>query len=193
MNKQKKQTIIIAIVVVLLVGIYFLIDKWPKKPETPQEPSEKLVVLDADQIIYLDFKGSDEQLTFTRESASGTWVLQNYTDREVDSSTLTSVLNASCNLTVQQKLENITDYSQFGFDEPGNIVTIKTSSETHTITFGSYNSAGSVIYVMVDSDKTIYVLSSGTNSIPTSFATEHYLVPLPSEDSEAEGTEGTNN
>lgn len=184
MNKQKKQTIIIAIIVLLLVGVYFLIDKLPKKQETPVEVSEKLLVLDTNQITDLEFKGSEEQLIFTRENADSPWILKGHEDREVETSKVTSVINSSCNFEVQQKLENISDYSQFGFDEPNNVVTIKTASETHVITFGSYNSAAGAFYLMLDSDKAIYVLSSNYNSIPYGNTTENYLVALPEEDSD---------
>ncbi len=193
MNKQKKQTIIIVIVLAVLIGVYFLIDLWPQKSETPVDTHETLLAIDTAGILSLDFTGSEEQLTFTRESSEGNWVLKGYEDREVEASTITTALNSCCNLDISTKLEDVTDYSQFGFDEPKNKIIIKTASETHEITFGSYNSAVSAYYLMVDSDPAVYVFSATSSVLPFDYVTDHYLVALPEEDDDADtDTDATN-
>ena len=197
MKKQKKQTLIFVILLAVMVGLYFLVEFIPKDSETYTESSEKILVMNKDDIQYVDFEGTEEYLTFRKDDSAGLWSLDGYEDRTVNTSNFSVVLSSCCNLSLEAKLENVTDYSQYGFDSPTDIVTVKTDSESHVITFGAYNTVSYVYYVMIDDDPTVYVYYH-SEILPFDYETEHYLEALPEEESETteaaeenEATEGT--
>lgn len=198
MNKQIKQTIILIIILAVIAGAYFLISSLSDR-ETPAavtEEAEKFNDLNKDDIIYISFDGDDERLTFTRTDSTAKWVLEGFEDRDVTDLYINGAISTCCGFEIRQKLENITNYEDFGFSAPAKVVTVKTAGETHTITFGCFNQAESVYYVMIDNDPTVYVYSHA-ETLPYNNAADYFLEDVEetasdeTADAASEETEGT--
>lgn len=183
MKTQKAQTIIGVFLLALAVAAYFIVTNLSSNEEPVSESeAERMNGIVKDEILSISFNGTEEQLTFTRADADFEWILQNHEDRTVASSYVEYALNASCGIIAQTKIEDVTDYSEFGFDEPECTVTLKTASETHVLKYGLFNSAINAYYVMQDDDPTVYVYIQ--TDLPFTYETEHFLEAVESETEE---------
>ena len=182
MNRQKIQLIITAALLAVAGLVYLAVLKWPKKAAETAPEKEKIMVFDADSLESLTFTGTEEELSFSKKD--GVWILKGYEDRTVDESKLKYAINCCINLPVEQKFENA-DKSEFGFDEPARVVRFTADGAEHTVTYGLYNAAGYVHYIMVDDDPAVYVYSHSESTAFDNDA-EYFLKPLPEENKETE-------
>ena len=111
------------------------------------------------------------------------WVCDNDTSLKINTSKVTSLLGNATSITASKKFDSDADTSDFGLDEPQNVVKLSTADETYTITIGEKNAMLGEYYIKVNDD--VY-LSSNTilGTIPDSIDDM-----IASEDSESTETE----
>lgn len=111
------------------------------------------------------------------------WVCDNDTSLKINTSKVTSLLGNATSITASKKFDSDADTSDFGLDEPQNVVKLSTADETYTITIGEKNAMLGEYYIKVNDD--VY-LSSNTilGTIPDSIDDM-----VASEDSESIETE----
>lgn len=181
--------LILGIVLVVLVGLYFLIKLIPEKEETITVVTEKINEITADEVTWIHFRGGEEELTFTRESSSDPWILAGYEDRNTNTTAMNATLRFLCGITVKTKIEDVSDYADYGFDSPNYVIDFVANGENHTITYGAYNSVTSVYYVMMDSDPAVYAYSDYEGLLFEN-STAYFLEEIV-EETTTETTEGT--
>lgn len=95
------------------------------------------------------------------------WVCDNDTSLKINASKVTSLLGNATSITASKKFDSDADTSDFGLDEPQNVVKLSTADETYTITIGEKNAMLGEYYIKVNDD--VY-LSSNTilGTIPDS-------------------------
>lgn len=95
------------------------------------------------------------------------WVCDNDTSLKINTSKVTSLLGNATSITASKKFDSDADTSDFGLDEPQNVVKLSTADETYTITIGEKNAMLGEYYIKVNDD--VY-LSSNTilGTIPDS-------------------------
>lgn len=179
MKKQKKQMIVVLIILAVMVALYFIVPHIPTKNEEITSVMEPINTISSTDVTKITFMSTDGELTFTKNG--DTWVLEGYEDREVNTSNLSDTFKACCSIATDTKIEGVTDYSQYGFDEPTNVITLVAAGENHTITFGAYNTVSSVYYIMMDSDPGVYVYSRN-QALPYDNDAEYFLVALETEE-----------
>lgn len=111
------------------------------------------------------------------------WVCDNDTSLKINTSKVTSLLGNATSITASKKFGSDADTSDFGLDEPQNVVKLSTADETYTITIGEKNAMLGEYYIRINDD--VY-LSSNTilGTIPDSIDDM-----VASEDSESTETE----
>ena len=111
------------------------------------------------------------------------WVCDNDTSLKINTSKVTSLLGNATSITASKKFDSDADTSDFGLDEPQNVVKLSTADETYTITIGEKNAMLGEYYIKVNDD--VY-LSSNTilGTIPDSIDDM-----IATEDSESTETE----
>lgn len=111
------------------------------------------------------------------------WVCDKDTSLKINTSKVTSLLGNATSITASKKFDSDADTSDFGLDEPQNVVKLSTADETYTITIGEKNAMLGEYYIKVNDD--VY-LSSNTilGTIPDSIDDM-----VASEDSESTETE----
>ena len=132
---------------------------------------------------------SEKTDTETEENAESStddddqWVCDNDTSLKINTSKVTSLLGNATSITASKKFDSDADTSDFGLDEPQNVVKLSTADETYTITIGEKNAMLGEYYIKVNDD--VY-LSSNTilGTIPDSIDDM-----VASEDSESTETE----
>lgn len=113
---------------------------------------------------------SEEDSTENSESSTDDddqWVCDNDTSLKINTSKVTSLLGNATSITASKKFDSDADTSDFGLDEPQNVVKLSTADETYTITIGEKNAMLGEYYIKVNDD--VY-LSSNTilGTIPDS-------------------------
>lgn len=95
------------------------------------------------------------------------WGCDNDTSLKINTSKVTSLLGNATSITASKKFDSDADTSDFGLDEPQNVVKLSTADKTYTITIGEKNAMLGEYYIKVND----YVyLSSNTilGTIPDS-------------------------
>lgn len=116
---------------------------------------------------------SEKTDTETEENAESStdddeqWVCDNDTSLKINTSKVTSLLGNATSITASKKFDSDADTSDFGLDEPQNVVKLSTADETYTITIGEKNAMLGEYYIRINDD--VY-LSSDTilGTIPDS-------------------------
>lgn len=95
------------------------------------------------------------------------WVCDNDPSLKINTSKVTSLLGNATSITASKKFDSDADTSDFGLDEPQNVVKLSTDDKTYTITIGEKNAMLGEYYIKVNDD--VY-LSSNTilGTIPDS-------------------------
>lgn len=116
---------------------------------------------------------SEKTDTETEENAESStddddqWVCDNDTSLKINTSKVTSLLGNATSITASKKFDSDADTSDFGLDEPQNVVKLSTADEIYTIAIGEKNAMLGEYYIKVNDD--VY-LSSNTilGTIPDS-------------------------
>lgn len=189
MNKQKKQFAGLIVVLIVLVIAYFALTKINENEQNNSETEENIEVLtvDTSQVESLSFIIDGENYLFHKDSDSN-WICENDTTAYIDEDAINSLISALESVTAKEEVEDTTYEDDFGFDSPGNVITVGTSGENHTLTIGNYNELLSEYYLKVDGEK-VYLIDS---SLVTAFNQSYENLLAEETDTEETDTEETN-
>lgn len=163
MKKQKRQFIILCVVLVAFCGTFFglkAFNKHQEEKEAQKEEDEKIKLtgMSADKITEFSYRNNSEEITFVKED--DTWYYQADKSVSIKQTSITSMLSNVGTITAGQKLEAPENISEYGFDEPQNVIRLKGTDQELTITIGMYNSMTSQYYLMVSGDDSVYLVDS---------------------------------
>ncbi|MBU5472340.1 DUF4340 domain-containing protein [Roseburia sp. MSJ-14] len=170
MNGQKKQFIGICVLVVLCVAAYFGLKTYNAKTtekEQKEEESKKIeaVKIDKEKVNAFSYQLNGTTITFEKDG--DTWYYQPDHSINIDQDKINTMLAAVADVTSEEKLENVEDTSEYGFDNPTNVLTFTMGDGTRTITIGMQNEITNQYYIMDNNSDTIYIVDS---SMSTAFS-----------------------
>lgn len=187
MNKQKRTFVILAIVLAASLAGYLGLLNYNKYKSDDDSESEsdsvEALSLDSSDVKSLSFLIDGREYTFSRIKSDGTsdetestesektdtdsesstddddqWVCDNDTSLKINTSKVTSLLGNATSITASKKFDSDADTSDFGLDEPQNVVKLSTDDKAYTITIGEKNAMLGEYYIKVNDD----VYLSGT-------------------------------
>lgn len=162
MKKKKSLKLLICLIVfVLLIALYIGMKKRDLKEEESEEASLiEVTALDTENITGLSFYIDNEQVSFTKKDEI--WMMEEEESFPLDDSVITSILEEAATINANRKLENISDLSEFGLENPLNIITLINSDGTiTTIEIGEKNTTTNNTYISLNHEKnTIYTVST---------------------------------
>lgn len=172
MKKQKKQLIFLLLLLILLGAGYVLLQKYNTAQEegaAEEDATESLLdqtgsKVTAAQVTELTYYMNGEKCSLIK--VEDTWKAGENQDLSLKQSTINTMVSGIISTNVVSRLEAVEDLAEYGLAEPTNVITIMVEGEEHTIKIGDKNSVTSYLYVMLDGDSTIYVV---TNSMGNSF------------------------
>lgn len=167
MDGQKKQFIGICILVVLCVAAYFGLKTYNEKAaEKEQQEAEdkkiEAVSIDKDKVKSFSYQVEGNTITFEKEE--DTWYNKDDHSINIDQDAINTMLNAVAEVTAEEKLENVEDISEYGFDSPTNVLTFEMEDGTRTITIGMQNEITSEYYIMDNNSDAIYVVTTNLSA-----------------------------
>lgn len=155
---KKKQMIAGIILLVLCIGGYFGVKAYNSNQEKKQEAEAmKPVSIAVSDITGFSYVKDDTVLEFEKEGED--WLYTGDTSMDIDEASVEEMLATVCDVTSTEKItaENLSDY---GFDEPTNIITLDTAEGTTTVKLGMYNEMVSKYYLSINDSTELYLIGS---------------------------------
>ncbi len=149
MVKQKKQLIIMLAVLIVAAAAFFALSKIPdEEDESTDSESYTLNDFAADEVTGLVITHSGETLTLEKDGEE--WKCVEYSGTDIDEDSVKSLLERILPVTSENKIENVTDFAQYGLDNSTFKVELKSGENNGcTIEIGDYNEITSDYYCMV--------------------------------------------
>ncbi|MCD8075941.1 MAG: DUF4340 domain-containing protein [Lachnospiraceae bacterium] len=165
MMKKKSVKLIAGVVVIfLLCGAYFGLKAYNQKTEEAEEEAaegETVLEVDTSALTAVSFLIDGEEMSFTLQE-DGTWQKDDDETFPVDADALLSPLSELSELKSLRTLTEIEDVSEYGFDDPQNLITLTDEDgEVTIVTIGDNNDSTGNDYLMLNEDETtVYTIST---------------------------------
>ena len=204
MNKQKRTFVILAIVLAACLAGYLGLLNYNKYKSDDDSESEsdsvEALSLDSSDVKSLSFLIDGQECSSSRIKSEDTsdetestesektdtnsesstddddqWVCDNDTSLKINTSKVTSLLGNATSITASKKFDSDADTSDFGLDEPQNVVKLSTADKTYTITIGEKNAMLGEYYIRINDDvylSSTTILGTIPDSIDDMVATE---------------------
>jgi len=164
--KPIKNIVIILAVIGLLIGGFYWVNNFQPKEKTDDSatpsfaPSVIVSKIERDSIQKVTVNNEGE--TFTISKNGEDWLLNNDADVKLTSTGISSFLYDCATISAKEIIEeNVTDFSVYGLDQPKRSVVIECSDgNTLTALVGNSSIDGSICYLMMEGQTTVYAKSS---------------------------------
>ena len=157
MRKAKIRTLCILLGVLLLVCCAtFAASRYEAKKEEIRNSDEIILSISPDTASALSWEYEDTSLSFYREEDGDSWVWEEDSAFPVDGSVIRDLLSDFENFGVSFIIENVTDFSQYGLDEPDAVIRISAGDTDYEIKLGTYSTMDEERYVSIG-DGNVYL------------------------------------
>lgn len=169
MKSQSRNFIILVIVLAALAAGYFFLVRYNERQEqqeSEQPEGETLVNIDRDDILRFSYVYDGVTYGFEK-TEDGTWASDTDPSLNLIQSRLNTMAGKFIYLSAKNTFTDVTDMSQYGLDDPANVLHWETAQGDYTYCVGDYNSMGSVYYICEPDSSTVYAV---TASLGTGFS-----------------------
>lgn len=158
MKKKGLPLLIGVVALALLTVLYVLLVRHNTETEESEDTTVKVFDLDAGDVAAVRFTLDGEEETFTLED--DTWSLASDAAFEVDSSKMSTLLDTVTAMAATRTLDNVTDLSEYGLDEPVQTMVLTMADGTvYTICWGSSNDMTGDDYVYIkEKENVVYTV-----------------------------------
>ncbi len=143
------------------VGAYALAVHIAANEEETEESTqtETFVSVSSDDITKLTWSYEDTEYTLEKNS-DGNWIWTDDEDFELDQDTVNGMASTISNIDASRVLTDVTDYAQYGLDDPESVITFETSDgqEIQIIT-GDTNEVSSEYYAKRSDNESVYLVT----------------------------------
>lgn len=154
--KKKGLPLLIGIVVLvfLTVAYVILVKHNTETAEEVEDTTVKMFDLENKDVAALRFTLDGKEETFTLEG--DTWSLASDATFEVDSSKMSTLLDTVTGMAASRKLEEVTDLSEYGLDEPVQTLVLTMADGTvYIICWGGTNDVTGDDYVYIKEKESV--------------------------------------
>lgn len=163
MKKQGRHFIILIVVLAVLAAGYFGLRQYntrQQENEAEQVDGEVLVDIAEEDILRFSYVYEDVTYSFERSGEEGEWISAEDPSLNLAQSKLDNMAGKFASVTAKDTITGVTDLSQYGLEEPSNVLHWETAENSYTYYVGEYNSFGSVYYFCEPDSDTVYTVSS---------------------------------
>ncbi len=167
MKKQGRNFIVLVVVLVVLAAGYILLVRYNEsRQQEPDQPAgEVLVNIDRDDILRFSYVYDGVTYGFEK-TEEGLWVYDTDPSLNLMQSRLNTMAGKFLYISAQNTFTDVTDMSQYGLEEPSNVLHWETAQGSYTYHVGDYNTMGNVYYICEPESHTVYAV---TASLGTGF------------------------
>lgn len=195
MKKQKTQMLVLLLILVLLGAGFLGIRQYNKVQSEKSAEDDNSVIaaqINAEDILKFSYDYQEENYTF--EKVDGVWYLGNDHSVNLRQSGVNTMITGFAPLEAEQVIENVTDMSQYGLEQPKRTITLETAEETYTFQVGDNNTMSGIYYLKKPEENTVYLVDAAVinrfNKTPEDLEEAEESTESASEESESiESTE----
>ena len=159
MNKAKMKTMKILLGVLIAVCVLaFAVSRIEVKKEEIKNSDEIILSIETGDVTALSWEYEDTALAFHTEDEGEGWQWDDDAAFPVNSSVIESLLEQFESFGVSFIIEDVTDYGQYGLDDPEAVITIVAGEESYEISLGDYSTMDEERYVSIG-DGNVYLVS----------------------------------
>jgi len=157
---KTKYTIILAVVLLLLGGFYYIYDvQMGGKKEKEKSDKEKLFTFDKKAITAIDITKGKEKINFVKES--GAWRMTAPDKKLAAASATDGILNVMNGMKREATIdEKPGDLAQFELKPPAFEIILSSGEKKYTLLLGSKTPSGSAYYAKLPDSDTVFTVSS---------------------------------
>lgn len=161
---RKKQYLVLVIILAVIVAALFAVraaKSRKEKAEEEQTAAETVyaVRFDASEVTAFSYQYEGNTLEFVKEDES--WSCKTDETVTIDGDSIETMLNAISSITADSTVEDVSDLSEYGLDEPTQEVVLAfADGSAKTMTFGMENQVISGYYLQVSGDSNVYLVNS---------------------------------
>ena len=152
MKRAKRLYILFGVLVAVCIATVCVL-QYDQKQEEIQTSGETILTVDADTVSALDWETESDSLAFHKD---GSWLYGEDEAFPVSEEKINDLLAEFEDFRAAFVIENVTDFAQYGLDEPVCTIDITTSDTNYEIQLGDYSSMDSQRYVSIG-DGNVYL------------------------------------
>ncbi len=144
----------------LAVGGYALAVKISSNAgEAENAETVNFVSVSSEEVAKLTWSYDDKEYTLEKDD-DGNWIWTANKDFALEQDTIKDMAYAVSNITASRKLTDVTDYAQYGLDEPDSRISFETADgETVEILTGDLNEVSGEYYARRADDYSVYLVT----------------------------------
>lgn len=167
MQRQKKQFVMILILLVVCLGAFLGVryhNQKQEEKEASEREAEKITVteLDTDKITAFSYDLDGVRLSFTKSGDD--WLYEGDKEIDIDENTVSAMLTSVASLTASETIAEYDDLSAYGLDHPSNTIELTTEDGTTTLYVGNENPILDQYYLKTGDSDTVYLVDSSLSS-----------------------------
>lgn len=159
MKRQKKQFVIILIVLAVVLVATFGMKTYNKNQEEKKTAEEEASIIyitkaDPDDITAFSYQVDKTTYSFTKDGEN--WIYDGDSSLDMDEDEIETMLESLEALTATDEI-TYKELSDYGLDEPSDVISYTTDSGNVTISVGNKNDMLASYYVMTEEDGKVYL------------------------------------
>lgn len=168
MQRQKKQFIVMVILLVIGILAYLCVRFYNEKQEekkAAEEEQNKIVVTDfkSEDMTGFSYQYEGETLEFVKED--GTWYYKGDHGISLDQDLISSMLDSVAELNAETKVSDYETLADYGLDKPQNTIVLTAQAGTATLLLGNKNEMLSQYYVKKEAEPDVYLISISLDTV----------------------------
>ncbi|OUQ75233.1 DUF4340 domain-containing protein [Flavonifractor sp. An100] len=155
MKRAKRLYCLLAILAVVCVATFFVV-RHQEKQEEIRNSGETVLALSSDAVQSLSWTYEDQSLAFHKEDS---WLYDEDSEFPVDQEKVEELLGLFEDFTAAFIIKDVTDYAQYGLDDPTCTIQLAAGEQSYEITLGNYSTMDSQRYVSLG-DGNVYLVNT---------------------------------
>lgn len=154
MKRTKKLYILFGIFFVVCIAAFAVLN-YEEEKELIKNSDEVILTIVPEEVTALSWEYEGESLSFHKEE---TWIYDEDENFPVDEEEISDLLQVFESFGASFIIEEVTDYGEYGLDEPICTIQIETETEAYEIKLGDFSSMDEDRYVSIG-DENVYLVS----------------------------------
>ena len=155
MKRAKRIYTLLGVLAVVCVVTIFVV-KHEEKQENIRNSGEVVLEVDVDSVQSISWENESESLSFHKEDG---WLYDDDSAFPVDEEKINELIGQFEAFSAAFIIEEVTDYSQYGLDDPVCTIEMVAGEETYNIALGDYSAMDSQRYVSLG-DGNVYLATN---------------------------------
>lgn len=160
MKKQKKQLLWMVLVLLLLVGGYFGVQKYNQAQAEKETEDDSLYALNVDSSEVTELSYTYEGVEYAFVLEDDVWKYRDDETLNLIQSRLNTMAEKLASLAVESQIDNVTDLSVYGLEEPEKVITFLAGGISYKIAVGDYNSMSGMDYININDSNVVYAVET---------------------------------